>query len=118
MIDPGQRDVLVIVERRGADTDDGYTKQPGAWAEYARGWARVRYGSSSERREAAQERAIQAATFEFAWTPKLEAVRTTDRLIALGSAWDIASRIITGLRDEVHVTAAANLEAVVSVDLT
>jgi hypothetical protein len=118
MTDPGGRDVLVIVERQGAEQDDGYTKQPGEWAEYARGWARVRYGSAAERRESAQERAAQPATFEFDWTPKLEQARTTDRLVAVGYAWDISSAIVTGLRREVHITAVANLETSVAVDLT
>lgn len=118
MTDPGQRDVLIIVQRRGAETDDGYTKQPGAWAEYARGWARLRYGSASERREAAQDRAAQAATFELDWTPKLAAILLTDRIIAFDTAWDISSAVVIRLNEEVHVTSIANLEAEVAVDLS
>lgn len=118
MIDPGQRPHLVIVQRRGAETDDGYTKQPGAWAEYARGWARIRYGTANERREAAAERASRVATFEFEWTPKLEGVKSTDRLIVFDTAWDVSDAAVIGMRSEVHITAVANLEAEVAIELS
>lgn len=118
MTDPGQRTCLVVIQRQGAGTHDGYTNRPGAWAEYARAWARVRYGTAAERREAAQERASRTATFECDWTPTLAAVRSTDRLVVLGAAWDISDAAVIGANGEVHITAVANLEAAVSITLT
>lgn len=118
MTDPGQRPHLIVIQRRGAETDDGYTKQPGAWAEHARAWARIRYGTASERREAAAERASRAATFECEWAPKLESVRPTDRLIAFDTAWDVSDAAVIGMRSQVHITAVANLEAEVAIELS
>lgn len=102
MTDPGQRPHLVIIQRQGAETDDGYTKQPGAWAEYTRGWARVRYGTAAERREAAQEAASRTATFEFDWTPTLQAVEPTDRLVAFDTAWDISDAAVIGINRDLN----------------
>lgn len=118
MTDPGQRPHLVVIQRRGAEADDGYTKQPGAWAEYTRAWARIRYGTAAERREAASERASRTATFECEWTPKLEALKPTDRLVAFDTGWDITDAAVIGMRSEVHITAVANLEAEVAVELS
>lgn len=118
MTDPGQRDHLIVIQRRGAETDDGYTTRPGAWAEHARAWARVRYGTAAERREAAQDRASQTATFECNWTPTLAALRPTDRLIAFDTAWDIVTAPVIRLNEEVHITAIANLEAEVAIELS
>lgn len=117
MTDPGQRNVLIVIQRQGAETDDGYTKQPGAWAEYARAWARIRYGTAAERREAAQDRASRAATFECDWSSVLAGVRSTDRLIAFEIAWDVSDAAVIGNNREVHITAVANLEATVAIDL-
>lgn len=118
MTDPGQRHCLIVIQRQGAETDDGYTKQPGEWTEYARAWSRVRYGTSAERREAAQERASRTATFECDWSPALEAVKSTDRLIAFDTGWDISDAATMGNNREVHITAVANLEAEVAIDLS
>lgn len=107
----GQRPHLVTIQRQGSPSDDGYNSIPGAWATHATAWARVRYGTGAERREAAQENATQAATFEFDWTPTLAAVRPTDRLICFDTAWDVASAVTVGGNDEVHITAVANLDA-------
>lgn len=113
MTDPGQRPHLVLVQRRGAEVDDGYTKQPGGWDPYTRGYARIRYGTAAERREAAQDAATQAATFEFDWSPKLAAVLPSDRLVVFGTAWDITSAVVIGMQEEVHITAIADLDAAV-----
>lgn len=118
MTDPGQRPHLIVIQRQGAEVDDGYTKQPGAWAEYARAWARIRYGTAAERREAAQEAASRTATFECDWSPALQAVKPTDRLIALDTGWDITDAAVIGNNREVHITAVANLEAEVAIDLS
>lgn len=113
MSDQGDKPHLIFIQRQAAGSDDGYTTSAGAWAEHARAWARLRYGSGAERREAAQERSAQTATFECDWSPELEAVRMSDRIVCFDTAWDISSKAITGNRREVHLTAVANLEAVV-----
>lgn len=118
MTDPGQRPHLVVIQRRGVDTDDGYTKQPGAWAHYANAWARIRYGTAAERREAAQESASRTATFEFDWSPTLKAVTSRDRLVVFDTAWDISDAAVIGINREVHITAVANLEAEVTASLS
>lgn len=118
MTDPGKRPHLVVIQRRGAETDDGYTKQPGAWDHYVTAWARVRYGTAAERREAAQEAASRTATFEFDWTPDLQAVTSSERLVIFDTAWDISDAAVIGINREVHITAVANLEAEVTASLS
>lgn len=110
MTDPGQRDHLVIIQR-ATTTDDDYGTEVRTWHEYARGYARVRYGSAQERREAAQENAAQTATFEFDWNPTVAATRPRDRLYVFSTVWDVISAPIIGHQREVHITAVANLEA-------
>lgn len=111
MTDPGQRPHSVAIQQQGPPTDDGYNPIPGAWSTIATAWARVRYGTGAERREAAQENATQAATFEFDWSPETAAIRPTDRLVCFDTAWDVASAVTVGANAEVHVTAVANLDA-------
>jgi head-tail adaptor len=105
MTDPGARPFLIAIERQSAAIDDGFTKVPGAWAPYTTAWARVRYGTGAERREAAQETASQAATFEIGWSPKVAATLPIDRIVVSGAKWDISSVITIGLNEEVHITA-------------
>ena len=114
MTDPGKRPHLIFFQRRGAASDDGYTNQPGAWAEQTRAWAQVRYGTGAERREAAQERASQSATFECDWSPALEAILMTDRIVIFDTAWDIKGKATIGGNKEIHFTGVANLDAVVT----
>lgn len=110
MTDPGQRDHLVLIQRAISSSDD-YGGETKTWHELARGYARVRYGTSEERRQAAQENAAQVATFEFDWNPTVAGTRPTDRLYVFGTVWDVASAVIVGHQKEVHITATANLEA-------
>lgn len=103
-MDPGQRDRLITIER-GTPTVDDHGGETMAWATYATAWARVRYGSGQERREAAQERADQAATFECEYNPTLAAVATTDRIQFDGVAWDVTSKALIGRAREIHFAA-------------
>lgn len=112
MIPAGERPHLVIVQQAVTVTDD-YGGETKTWHEIARAYARVRYGAGQERREAAQESASIAATFEFDWAPVLAAMRPTDRLYCFDTVWDVASAVTIGENSDVHVTAIANLEAVV-----
>lgn len=106
----GERPHLVTVQRAVTATDD-YGGESKTWHTEATAWARVRYGTGAERREAAQENASQAATFEFDYSPTLAAVRPTDRLYCFSTVWDVASAYVIGANEEVHVTAVANLDA-------
>lgn len=99
----GPRAFLITIERATVTTDD-YGDEIEVWASHAQAWARVRYGSGQERREAAQEAAVQTATFECDWSPTLETVTARDR-VQFGGAWDITSAITTGLNRERHITA-------------
>lgn len=110
MTDPGERPHLVTIQRAVTATDD-YGGETQTWHMHTTGWARVRYGTGQERREAAQENASLAATFEFDWTPTLAALKPTDRLNVFDTVWDVASTFVIGGNKEVHITAVANLDA-------
>jgi head-tail adaptor len=78
-----------------AATTDTYNQTVENWATpttLATVRADVRFGTGQERREAAQESASQAATFECVRTPTLEAVPVTARIAFDGSQWDITGR--------------------------
>lgn len=110
MTGPGDRPHLVIIQR-AVSVEDDHGGETRTWHELTRGWARIRYGTSQERREAAQENATQAATFEFDWTPTLAAVLPTDRGYVFDTVWDISSAVTIGGNREVHITLIANLDA-------
>jgi head-tail adaptor len=103
MTDPGQRDSLVTFQR-GTPTGDDYGGETISWATLTTAYARVRYGTGQERREAAQESAAQAATFECDWNPTLAGVLLTDRISWDGDFWDITSRSPLG-HNEIHFAA-------------
>lgn len=106
----GERPHFVTIQRATTAVDD-YGGETKTWHTLATGWAAVRYGTGQERREAAQENAAVAATFEFDWNPTVAAIRPTDRLYCFDTVWDVASAVIIGGNSEVHVTTTANLDA-------
>lgn len=110
MTDPGQRHHLLTFQRATVAPDD-YGGEDKTWHEITTAWALIRYGTGQERREAAQEAAVQAITAECDWAPTLAAVVATDRFILFETAWDITSKAIIGANKEVHFTAVANPEA-------
>jgi SPP1 family predicted phage head-tail adaptor len=87
-MDRGQFDRLITVQRATVVVDD-YGAETPTWAQYAQAWAKVKFGTAQEKREAAQEGGVQSATFEVYPTPLLSAVTLTDRIQFDGSAWDI-----------------------------
>ena len=105
MTSVGARNRLIIIERAGAETDDGYTTRPGEYSEFTRAWAEVLFGTGQERRQAAQEAATAPATFILDWNHTAAQIAPTDRISALGSYWDITSAIPVGLNKEIHITA-------------
>jgi SPP1 family predicted phage head-tail adaptor len=76
-------------------TTDEYNEPVEDWDEpttLATVRARVRFGSSQEQRQAAQESASQTATFECVRSATLDAVTVKDRIQYDGSDWDITER--------------------------
>lgn len=103
----GARKDRITIERMGDPIDDGYTTTPGAWAEWCKAYAQVFYGTGTEQRQAAQESASQAASFEVPANSKTRAVSVTDRIIFDNAEWDVtgaheidrgAGRRITAIR--------------------
>lgn len=88
MISNGQRDRLITIQRASITTDD-YGGETQTWADLAQAWARVRFGTAQEKREAAQEAGSQSASFEMLLTPTLAGVTLLDRITFDGSEWDI-----------------------------
>lgn len=102
-MDPGRRDQRIVFERVATTTNDYGEKIAGAATEIAVAWAQVRWGTGQERREAAQEGAVQVATFICDRNPTLDTVQATDRIVFHG-AWDITG-IAPMSRSEIHFTA-------------
>lgn len=102
-MDPGQRGSLITFQR-GTPTPDDYGGETIVWATLTTAWARVEYGTGQERREAAQERASQAATFKCEWSVTLAGVTATDRISFNGDIWDLAPPAPIGHR-EIHFSA-------------
>jgi SPP1 family predicted phage head-tail adaptor len=82
----------VVTFQRATTTEDDYGQPIDTWADYVTATARVRFGTSQEKREAAQESASQTATFECLRSTKVDSVTVKDRIVFDGSDWDITSR--------------------------
>lgn len=79
---------LVIFKSSVATTND-HGDEELTWSEIERAYARVRFGTAQEKRDAAQEYATQSATFEVRPTSALLGVRLKDQIEFDGSDWDI-----------------------------
>lgn len=90
-MDAGKRDRLITVQRATVATDD-YGGETSTWADVEQAWARVRFGTAQEKREAAQEAGTQSATFEVVPTAGLLGVTLRDRILFDGSEWDITEK--------------------------
>jgi head-tail adaptor len=88
-IPAGQRDRRITVRRATVTTDNYGGETASSWAGLEEAWAKVRFGTAQEKREAAQTTAVQSATFEVLPTPVLLETRLTDRISFDGSDWDI-----------------------------
>jgi hypothetical protein len=107
----GPRDKLVGIWRAGPAFNDGYTMQPGALAEVGTTYAEVRFGTGQERREAAQESAVIAATFVMDANEFTRSIAVTDTLRFQDGDWDISSSIPGRDRSEWQVTATRSAQA-------
>lgn len=89
----GQRDSVIVFIAAAQITDAYQTVED--WdnpTELATRNARVRFGTAQEKREAAQESASQAATFECVRSPVLEAIPMSARISFDGSQWDLTEK--------------------------
>lgn len=80
-------------ERASPPVDDGYTSVTGDWVLLTMAWSDVFYGTGTEQRQAAQEGASQAASFEVLANSKTRTVSVTDRIKFDGGAWNITANI-------------------------
>lgn len=99
----GKRDRKIVFERNTGTTTDDYGGKVPLWTGYATAWAEVRYGTGQERREAAQERASVAATFQVLANALTRALTPLDRINFEG-LWDIVSAVPNG-RKFIDITA-------------
>lgn len=101
----GTRNRRITFLRPDTNTDvyGGEIEAPGP-DQLASEFAKVLFGTGQERREAAQETADQAATFICVWSPKLDAVKITDRIGFDAAEWDITNIAPVGLNRELHFT--------------
>lgn len=106
----GERPHLVRIQQASISSG-GLGGETRTWSDIGTAFAMVTYGAGQERREAAQENASVAATFDFDWSPMTAAIRPIDRLYCFGTKWDVASAVVIGANEAVHVTAIANLDA-------
>lgn len=87
----GRRDQVIVFERNTPASDDYGGETPG-WAPFASAWANVVYGTGRERREAAQESAQVAATFQVIANEATRTITPLDR-ISFNGVWDIVSAV-------------------------
>jgi head-tail adaptor len=91
----GRRNRLILIER-ATPVLDAHGGENASWAVLCRAWCEVRFGSSEERRRAAQEHASQSALFALATTPRLRLVTPLDRIRFMDAVWDISGVSIEG----------------------
>lgn len=103
MTDPGLRDSLIEFQESTTSTNDYGEAIATAWTRITLAYARIRYGSGQERREAAQERRVQSATFECDWNPTLAGIKINNRIVFEGENWDITN-VAPIHHDEIHFT--------------
>ncbi len=84
----GRRDTLVALESATVVQDD-YGQEVPTWAAQGEEWAAIYYGRGDERRQAAMEQGLQAATFQVLSNGMTRAVTLKDRLVCDAEPWDI-----------------------------
>ena len=89
MASAGQRDTRIVIERAQQERDAVNAPKTVGWRPIAKPWVRVRYGTASDQRTAAQEQESQAATLAAVYSSKLLGVLTTDRVRFAGRIWEI-----------------------------
>ena len=88
----GQFDRLVIFKQATTSENDYGEQIASGSTTLAEAFARVRFGTGQEKRQAAQESGVQSATFEFMPTEALLAVPLTAFIEFDGSDWDLTEK--------------------------
>lgn len=107
---PTGRKHLFTVQRKTVTTDD-FGGEVETWNFHTQEYAKISYGAGAEQRNAAQEGGSLPATFRFAWTPDLAAVKPLDRLVfsapgeVADQVWDITAVNPLGFNQGVSITA-------------
>jgi SPP1 family predicted phage head-tail adaptor len=96
---------LITFQRFMETGRDDFNAPVMEWADYARAYASISFGTGAERREAAQEAGSAPATFRVLYSPKLAALSAKDRVNFKGSDWDITSVIPIGFQEGFEITA-------------
>lgn len=105
----GSRDDLISFYTPGTATENAFGEPiPGAPVLICDAWAKVFYSTGSERRDAAQEGASQAATFNALTSTAARSVTVGAYIQFDGFAWDIVSIAPMG-RSEIEFTAVRRL---------
>lgn len=86
-----ERDKLVTFQR-DTPTTDGYGGEVSDWRDLCREWAKITFGTSQERRAAAQEQATVTATFQVPRNGNTATLTAKDR-ISFEGLWDIVSAV-------------------------
>lgn len=107
MATASERTELIAFQRATATTNE-YNEGEDAWGVLFSRRARVRFGTSQEKREAAQEGGAQSASFECQRSAELETVTLKDRISYLGSSWDL-TEIAPLARKTIRFTGVRNL---------
>ena len=97
----GQRKWSITFLQAGTTTND-YNETVEDWTSpttLATRRARVRFGTAQEKREAAQETALQSATFECVNSSTLRAVTLKNKIGFDGSQWDITEKATLSPKD-------------------
>lgn len=108
MTPAGQRDKRITFQRATRTRSSLGTATAGAWGDIGARWAKVLYGSGSERRAASVEQAVQPATFRVLADTLTRGILTTDRIAFDGLVWDITNIAPIGSPSEIEFTATAS----------
>lgn len=93
----GRRDTRIVIERFAEVGRDSLNQPIMSWAEHAKLWANVFFGTGAEQRAAAQTEATQAASFEVLASTKTRSITTADRIAFMNGHWDIRAVVPIGL---------------------
>lgn len=85
----GEFDKRITFQQEGSMRTGLGTREGAGWSNVGVRWAKVRFGSSSERREAGLEQASQAATFRTRMDVLTNTVTAGDRIFWRGQTYDI-----------------------------
>lgn len=102
MTTAGKRNQKISFQR-AVITRDIYNAEISTWEHLAAAWSEILWGTGQERREASQERASKTATFICLWSPTLNGVSATDRIIHSTGEYDITDVSPMSNR-EIHFT--------------